>query len=586
MNYEYLVIGGYFLLVIGIGFVFKKLARNSTSDYFRGGGKMLWWMVGSAAFMAQFSAWTFTGAAGKAFSDGFAVSMVFFGNVFAYFCGWAYLAHRFRQMRVDTPSEGIRRRFGEHNELFYSWAIIVYSIFSAGIWLNALGVFVGAFFEADISVTIIATGLIVLFISVISGAWGVVASDFVQTLIVAVVSVACAIVALVEVGGPVELVTNFPSGFVMGPNMNYGLILFCSFLFFLPKQLATVLNMNESYRFLTAKDTANARKAALLAMVLMAFGSIIFFIPPWATAILYPNAAEAYAELGGKATDSVYLVFTRNVMPVGTVGLLVAGLFAATMSSMDSALNKTAGIFVRSVYQRLVTRRNRKTNDKSQLRIGKVVSFISGILAIGAAQFFVTLQELSLFELMMTFSTMIQMPLFLPLLLGFVVKRTPAWAPWATVAVGMLVSWLTANVFTADVYASLAGMQELTRREASELNVILTIAGHLFVTAPFFWATTLFYRPEQDRHREETERFFADLKRPVISDERQSETDRQQKNKLGTMVLMMGTGMLLMALIPNPLWGRVLFVLCSLSILFIGASLKKSASQSTHSIAA
>ena len=44
------------LLIIGIGFTFKKLAKNSTSDYFRGGGKMLWWMVGSTAFMAQFSA--------------------------------------------------------------------------------------------------------------------------------------------------------------------------------------------------------------------------------------------------------------------------------------------------------------------------------------------------------------------------------------------------------------------------------------------------------------------------------------------------------------------------------------------------
>lgn len=577
MIYEYAVIAGYFLLIVGIGLVFKKLARNSTSDYFRGGGRMLWWMVGSAAFMAQFSAWTFTGAAGKAFSDGFAVAMVYFGNTFAYFCGWAFFAHRFRQMRVDTPSEGIKRRFGEQNELFYSWAIIVYSIFSAGIWLNALGVFVSAFFEADITLTIIATGLAVLFVSVISGAWGVVASDFVQTLIVAVVSVACAIVALVEVGGPVELVTKFPSGFVMGPNMNYGLILFCTFLFFLPKQIATVMNMNESYRFLTAKDTVNARKAALLAMVLMAFGSIIFFIPPWATAILYPDATAAYADLGEKATDSVYLIFTRNVMPVGTVGLLVAGLFAATMSCMDSALNKTAGIFVRSVYQPFVARKNRKVDDMRQLWVGKLVSLTSGILAICAAQFFITLQDLSLFELMMSFSTMIQMPLFLPLLLGMFIKRTPSWAPWATVAVGMAVSWLVGNVITADVFAAWVGMDELTRREASEMNLILTIAAHLLITSTFFCSTTFLYREERDRYREETRRFFADIETPIVSDDEQSEYDRQQRNKLGTMVIIMGTAMLFMTLIPNPVWGRILFVLCASTILFIGATLKRSA---------
>jgi len=586
MIYEYIVIVGYFFLIIGIGLAFKKLAKNSTSDYFRGGGRMLWWMVGSTAFMAQFSAWTFTGAAGKAFNDGFAISLVFFGNTFAYFCGWAYFSHRFRQMRVDTPTEGIKRRFGEHNELFFSWAIIVFSIINAGVWLNALGVFTSAFFEADISLTIIATGLAVLFVSVISGAWGVVASDFVQTLVVAVVSVACAIVALIEVGGPVDLVTNFPSGFVMGPNMNYGLILFCTFAFFLPKQLVTVMNLNESYRFLSAKDTHNARKAALLAMVLMGVGSIIFFIPPWATAILYPDAAAAYADLGGKATDSVYLTFTQKFMPVGTVGLLVAGLFAATMSSMDSALNKTAGIFVRSVYQPFMIRLDRKTDDDRQLRVGRLVSLVNGILVICVAQFFMSLQDLSLFDLMMSVTTMIQMPLLIPLILGLIVKKTPAWAPWVTVALGLGVSWLVANVFTADVFAAWIGIEDLTRREASELNVVLTIAAHVFFTAAFFCATTFFYREERDLHRDETDRFFDDLETPVFAEDGQNEWDRQQRNKLGTMVIIMGAGMLLMALIPNPIWGRLLFALCSLAILFIGASLKMSSQKSTGSIAA
>lgn len=577
MIYEYIVIAGYFFLVVGIGLVFKKLARSSTSDYFRGGGRMLWWMVGSAAFMAQFSAWTFTGAAGKAFNDGFAISLVFFGNTFAYICGWAWFAQRFRQMRVDTPSEGIKRRFGKQNELFFAWAIIVFSVINAGVWLNALGVFTSAFFEADISLTIIATGLTVLFVSVISGAWGVVASDFIQTLIVAVISVACAVVALVEVGGPVNLVTNFPSGFVMGPNLNHGLILICTFLFFLPKQLVTVMNLNDSYRFLNAKDTVNAKKAALLAAILMGFGSIVFFIPPWATAIIYPEAATAYSELGGKATDSVYLTFTRQFMPVGTVGLLVAGLFAATMSSMDSALNKTAGIFVRSVYQPLVTRLGRGSDDRHQLLVGRIVSLVNGVLVIIVALFFMSLKNLSLFDLMMSVTTMIQMPLLIPLILGMVIKRTPGWAPWVTVAIGMGVSWLVANVVTADVFAFWAGIEELTRREASELTVILTIAGHVFITAVFFCSTTLFYREERDRHREKTDEFFADLETPVVSDGRQSDYDRQQRDKLGTMVIAMGIGVLAMTLIPNPIWGRVLFALCSAAILAIGTSLKRSA---------
>jgi Na+/proline symporter len=575
--YEYLVIAGYFLLIIGIGFTFRNMASKSTSDYFRGGGRMLWWMVGSTAFMMQFSAWTFTGAAGKAFTDGFAVCLVFIANTFSYFCGWAYFAERFRQTRVDTPTEAIKGRFGTGNELFFSWALIIFTLLNAGIWLNALGVFASAVFASDIGITIIITGLTVVFVSVLSGAWGVVASDFMQTLVVAVISIACAIVALVKVGGPVELVNNFPVDFIMGPNMNYGLLLVGTFVFFLAKQLITIMNLHDSFRFLNAKDSINARKASLLAMALMGVGSIIWFIPPWASAILYPDAASAYPELGKKAADAIYLVFTRNTMPVGTVGLLLAGLFAASMSSMDSALNKNTGIIVRSVYQPYLAKRGRTIDDKKLLKLSMVLSFVSGILVIGMALYFRSLKELSLFDLMMSLSAMIQVPLLIPLILGLFIKKTPKWAPWATVLLGLFMSWFMKEVFTPQVFADWVGLEPFTKREATDMNLILTLAAQVFVTAGFFCATSFFYKESKDTNKVETDRFFENLETPVIADDQQDEFDRQQRNKLGMMVICMSAGILLMALIPNPLWGRMTFVICALIIFTIGFLLKRSA---------
>ncbi len=584
MIYEYLVIAAYFLLIIGIGFTFRNMAKKSTSDYFRGGGRMLWWMVGSTAFMMQFSAWTFTGAAGKAFTDGFAVCLVFFANTFSYFCGWAYFAKRFRQTRVDTPTEAIRGRFGPENELFFSIALIIFTLLNAGIWLNALGVFASAVFSADISITIIITGLIVLFVSVLSGAWGVVASDFMQTLVVAVISIACALVALIKVGGPVELVNNFPSDFIIGPNMNYGLLLVGTFVFFLAKQLVTIMNLHDSFRFLNAKDSINARKAALLAMGLMGVGSIIWFIPPWASAILYPDAASAYPELGNKAADAIYLVFTRNAMPVGTVGLLLAGLFAASMSSMDSALNKNAGIIVRSIYQPFMVKRGKQIDDKKLLRLSMLISFVSGILVIAMALFFRSLKELSLFDLMMSLSAMIQVPLLIPLIVGLFIKKTPRWAPWATVFLGLFLSWFMKEVFTPQVFADWIGIDAFTARESADMSLILTLGAHVFITTGFFCATSLFYNESKDKNKVETDRFFENLETPVIADDQQDEFDRQQRNKLGTMVICMGLGILLMALIPNPLWGKMIFVLCALVISGIGFLLKRSARSKTSSL--
>ena len=69
-NIEYFVIVGYLALIITVGLVFKKFSSN-TDDYFKGGSKGTWWLVGSSAFMSAFSAWTFTGAAGIAYEAGF-----------------------------------------------------------------------------------------------------------------------------------------------------------------------------------------------------------------------------------------------------------------------------------------------------------------------------------------------------------------------------------------------------------------------------------------------------------------------------------------------------------------------------------
>ncbi len=575
MEYDYLVIAGYFALILVISLLFKKIASNSTSDYFRGGGKMLWWMVGTTAFMTQFSAWTFTGAAGKAFTDGFAVLAVFVGNMVAYVFAYFYFAQRFRQMRVDTPTEAIRRRFGNTNEQFFTWVIIVLSVINAGVWLNGLGVFASAVFNADINITIWITGLAVLAISLLSGAWGVVASDFIQALVVAVISIACAVVALYVVGGPGEIVENFPGGFIMGPDMNYPLLLICTFIFFVVKQLQSINNMQESYRFLNAKDSKNASKAALLALLMMLLGAIIWFIPPWASAILYPDAATQYSSLGAKASDAVYLVFARETMPLGTVGLLMAGLFAATMSSMDSALNRNSGIFVRSFYATIV--RKGQASDKEQLRAGQLVCLVNGILVIIMAQFFSSLKSLSLFDLMMQVATLLQSPILVPLFLGMIIRKTPKWAPWVTVVVGMLVSWSVVTIFTPEFVGSWFGIESMTRREVSEMRTIITIAAHLVFTAGFFCLTALFYKEETDPYKATTDAFFEDVDTECVEAEGQDAIDRMQREKLGTLVLYMAAGLVLMVLIPNPLWGRLLFLACATAVFAVGYGLRKSA---------
>ena len=108
------------------------------------------------------------------------------------------------------------------------------------------------------------------------------------------------------------------------------------------------------------------------------------------------------------------------------------------------------------------------------------------------------------------------------------------------------------------------------------MNLMITIAAHLVITAGFFCSTSLFYKEARDDHKAGTDSFFRDLETPVIADFEQDEYDKQQRHKLGSMVMFMGTGVFVMMLIPNPMWGRLVFGLCASTILLMGYLLKNS----------
>ena len=83
----------------------------------------------------------------------------------------------------------------------------------------------------------------------------------------------------------------------------------------------------------------------------------------------------------------------------------------------------------------------------------------------------------------------------------------------------------------------------------------------------------------KDTNKETTEAFFKDVETEVVAAEGQDVVDRMQRKKLGSLVSFMGAGLALMVLIPNPLWGRVVFLCCAVAIIAIGYALKKSAGE-------
>ena len=583
MELNTLIVGIYFLFLIAIGWMFRTFT-STTSDYFRGGGNMLWWMVGATAFMTQFSAWTFTGAAGKAYADGMAVAVIFLANAFGYLMNYLYFAPKFRQLRVVTPIDAIRMRFGSFNEQVFTWSGMPNSIVSAGIWLNGLAIIASGIFGFDMTTTIVLTGLVVLVMSVTGGSWAVIASDFMQMVIIMAVTVTCAAVAIVQGGGVTEIINDFPvaegASFVSGNNLNYVSIfgIWAFFIFF--KQFSITNNMLNSYRYLAAKDSKNAKKAALLACILMTIGPIIWFMPPWFVAGQGVDLAAHYPDAGSKAGDFAYLYFVEQYMPAGMVGLLIAAMFAATMSSMDSGLNRNSGIFVINFYQPIL---RPNATEKELMVVSKLMSSVFGVAIILIALFINSLKGLSLFDTMMYVGALIGFPMTIPAFCGFFIKKTPDWAGWGTLVVGAIVSYIVGFVITAEMLQNWFNLEPLTGREWSDLQVAVGLIAHLTFTGGFFILSTLFYKPLEASRQKDVDTFFNNLATPLVSESTaQKKLDNKQRHMLGSLIAVSGVAVMAMFALPNPFWGRMMFVLCGGIVFIVGLMLVKAVDDSVE----
>ena len=164
-------------------------------------------------------------------------------------------------------------------------------------------------------------------------------------------------------------------------------------------------------------------------------------LPSWFMAGSGVDLAAQYPELGAKYSEASYLAFVKIFMPAGMIGLLIAAMFAATMSSIDSGLNRNAGIFVKNFFKPVIAP---NISEKKLMIVSRIVTIAFGILIISLALFLNSQKELSLFDAMLYMSALLGFPQMIPSFLGFFIRKTPDWAAWATILVGALVSYLIA----------------------------------------------------------------------------------------------------------------------------------------------
>jgi len=575
-NIEYLVIIGYLVLIIAVGVVFKNFSSN-TDDYFKGGSKGTWWLVGSSAFMSAFSAWTFTGAAGVAYESGFSVMIIFLGNAFGFFLNFLFLGPWLRQMRVTTFPEAIAKRFGEPTRNFYALYEVPIRILYSAMALYGLGIFCSAVFGYDIYHVIILCGIIVLFYSATGGRWAVMATDFLQGLILVPLTIIIAWLCLFKLGGIggmfekieaqglTEEFSMINSAALFGGAYTWG---WASAM--VTKGFLVFNSMYAGPRYFSVKDGREARKAAILASVLFLVGGLIWFLPPITARLLF---SEDVMALGiSKPAEAAYAIASIKLLPVGLIGLIVVAILTATMSSMDTGLNTNVAIIIKDIYPKLAKKLKWTLKSEAELlRNGRLYTWIMGVLVVFLALCLAQQKGKGIFDLMLDIGALLMTPIQIPLMWGLFIRKTPPWA--ALLSIGCALS--VALMAFLDVPLSTFGFSPDAEWTFQAKFFGVLIAGSLgfLISIPFAPA-------KESGHRAKVDTFITTMKTPIDFDNEVGEgNDAAQLKTIGGFGAAIAVFIALMLIIPNQIEGRMAIAALALIIGSVSALMIKTASK-------
>ena len=344
------------------------------------------------------------------------------------------------------------------------------------------------------------------------------------------------------------------------------------------KQIVSTNNLNDANRYLCVKDSRHARWAGFLGAGLFLVGIVIWFIPPMVARIVYPDLHAVFPLLKNPE-EAAFIAIARDVMPVGMMGLLVSGIFAATMSSMDAGLNKNAGYFIKNFHQPIL---QPHAPDAQLLRAGKFTAAGLGIGVMLVGLELTELRGMSLFTMTQRLGILIGTPILVPLVLGLLVRRTPPWSAWSTVVVGFFCSLSISRFLTPEWAArvfSHPGVLDNTVRAYWRQSIELF--GNIAVGSLRFLGPICFWIDSTPPPKANVAQFFPRFNRPVdFAKEKGAGNDARPQSAVASLGLAYDAGVSLLALIPNPLVGRLAFLGCGGLASVIGALLRVSSRSS------
>lgn len=395
---DYAVLVGYLAVLVAMGAYFSRRERT-TSDYFLAGRRVPWWAAGLSIFGTQVSVITFLAIPAKVYATDWTYLLAYATiPAVAPLVVYVYLPF-FRRLNVTTAYEYLEKRFNLAARLFGSTAFILLQLARMGIILCLPAIALSTVADVSVWACVLIVGVLCTTYTVMGGIEAVVWTDVLQVIVLmggALLSLGI-VVANVDGGASEVLTIAQTDGKLRIFNWSWDHTVATVWVIFIGNLFVTLgpytTDQAVVQRYLTTRDEKQAAGAIWTNALMTVPSAAVFFALGTALYVFYKLHPDL---LGGSSpADSIFPWFIVTQLPAGIAGLVVAGLLAAAMSSVDSSMNSIATALVTDFYQRL----RPTVADHRRLNAARWITALAGVFGTATAWLIASLEIVSLWDL-------------------------------------------------------------------------------------------------------------------------------------------------------------------------------------------
>ncbi len=441
---DLVVICGYVLGIVAFGAWFYR--KSGTLEGFTVGSRNLpGWAIGLSILATYLSSISFLALPGKSYPGTWNAFVFSLTVPIACWVSARYFIPLYRGTLQTTAYEHLESRFGYWARAYCGVALILLQIGRIAVVLYLVSMAMNQLLGWNIVAVILILGFLTILYTVVGGIEAVIWTDVVQAVVLLGGGLVCAGLLLLQMpgGATAALSTAWEQNKFSLGSWDFNLAIqgfWMVFIFGIVDNLRNFgVDQNFVQRFLAAKSEAEARKSLWIGGLLYVPVSALFLLIG-TLLFLYYGALDQTPEGFPDEGDKVFPFFIVSALPPGLTGLVIAGVMAAGMSTLDSSINVAATVFTVDFYKRII---RRSVDDAQALKVTRWSSVVFGGLGTLASLMMIT-QE-TVLDVWWKFSSIFGGAMLGLFLTGVVVRKaTSRGAIFGAIAGVLVIVWGTA----------------------------------------------------------------------------------------------------------------------------------------------